>query len=254
MQAPCYGRRLGAALWMVCITHRDAPTCVPVMLMSRRKRPRGPPAGSCLQDVSEKMDAQAAERTRQLEENEELRARLDAFLEQFETFNTLVGGPLQHADGERELNSSAQVVHEGYQHASGFTLDARIPSNHRYSSHPTNQQQKGQLKLGYGYVWFRPCVAHVPHPYPSSISPLQPQMQKKDVELQLAQARAEQATSLAQQLQQRADLLAVGAGWQGRGWAGRRRGAAESGGYRVRASGPCMNCNSSGRTGWPLGT
>ncbi len=30
------------------------------------------------------------------------------------------------------------------------------------------------------------------------------------MELQLAQARAEQATSLAQQLQQRADLLAVG--------------------------------------------
>ncbi len=43
------------------------------------------------------MDAQAAERTRQLEENEELRARLDAFLEQFETFNTLVGWRSGHA-------------------------------------------------------------------------------------------------------------------------------------------------------------
>jgi hypothetical protein len=44
------------------------------------------------QEVSEKMDAQAAERSRQLAENEELRGKLDTFLAQFESFNTLVGG------------------------------------------------------------------------------------------------------------------------------------------------------------------
>ncbi|KXZ53282.1 hypothetical protein GPECTOR_7g1176 [Gonium pectorale] len=74
-----------------------------------------------INEVSEKMDAQAAERSRQLAENEDLRAKLDQFLGQFESFNALV--------------------------------------------------------------------------------------QKKDLELQLANARAEQAAALAQQLQQRAELL-----------------------------------------------
>ncbi|GIL73625.1 hypothetical protein Vretifemale_3787, partial [Volvox reticuliferus] len=74
-----------------------------------------------INDVSEKMDAQAAERARQLAENEELKAKLDAFLTQFESFNALV--------------------------------------------------------------------------------------QRKDLELQLASARGEQATALAAQLQQRVDLL-----------------------------------------------
>ncbi len=45
---------------------------------------------SCLQEVSEKMDAQASERSRQLAENEELRAKLDSFLGQFESFNAMV--------------------------------------------------------------------------------------------------------------------------------------------------------------------
>ncbi|GLI64714.1 hypothetical protein VaNZ11_008074 [Volvox africanus] len=74
-----------------------------------------------INDVSEKMDAQATERARQLAENEELKAKLDAFLTQFESFNALV--------------------------------------------------------------------------------------QRKDLELQLASARGEQATALAAQLQQRVDLL-----------------------------------------------
>ncbi|EFJ45267.1 hypothetical protein VOLCADRAFT_106076 [Volvox carteri f. nagariensis] len=74
-----------------------------------------------INEVSEKMDAQASERARQLAENEELKAKLDSFLGQFESFNALV--------------------------------------------------------------------------------------QRKDLELQLANARAEQATALASQLQQRADLL-----------------------------------------------
>ena len=47
---------------------------------------------SAIAEVSEKMDAQAAERGRQLAENEELRGKLGGFLEQFESFNTLVGG------------------------------------------------------------------------------------------------------------------------------------------------------------------
>ncbi|KAG2446456.1 hypothetical protein HYH02_008448 [Chlamydomonas schloesseri] len=76
---------------------------------------------AAINEVSEKMDAQASERSRQLAENEELRAKLDSFLGQFESFNAMV--------------------------------------------------------------------------------------QKKDLELQLSQARAEQATALAAQLQQRAELL-----------------------------------------------
>jgi hypothetical protein len=42
------------------------------------------------QEVSEKMDAQAAERAKQLVENAELKAKLDAFMGQFDSFNTIV--------------------------------------------------------------------------------------------------------------------------------------------------------------------
>lgn len=43
------------------------------------------------QDVNVKMDAQAAERLKQAEENEALRIKLGSFLEQFESFNGVVG-------------------------------------------------------------------------------------------------------------------------------------------------------------------
>jgi hypothetical protein len=46
------------------------------------------------QDVQVKLEAQAAERAAQITENDNLRAKLGEVLQQFETFNQLVGGTL----------------------------------------------------------------------------------------------------------------------------------------------------------------
>ncbi|KAG2484398.1 hypothetical protein HYH03_016812 [Edaphochlamys debaryana] len=67
-----------------------------------------------INEVSEKMDAQASERSRQLAENEELRAKLDAFLGQFESFNALVQKKdlelqLAHAKAEQAVALATQM-------------------------------------------------------------------------------------------------------------------------------------------------